>query len=114
MDAQEHLPYADDSNAVTPMSEENGAIIVPVYTHIGSSHRSSYTSHASRISYTSHGDLLNGGKGIQTKQDQLLQKRAAIMPSHVPEVIVDTRKSDFVSTYSYAIVNSSDIEFSIV
>lgn len=35
-DAQEHLPYADDSNAVTPMSEENGAIIVPVYyTNMG-------------------------------------------------------------------------------
>lgn len=31
LDAQEHLPYADDSNAVTPMSEENGAIIVPMY-----------------------------------------------------------------------------------
>lgn len=31
LDAQEHLPYADDSNAVTPMSEENGAIIIPVY-----------------------------------------------------------------------------------
>lgn len=31
LDAQEHLPYADDSNAVTPMSEENGAIIMPVY-----------------------------------------------------------------------------------
>ena len=36
LDAQEHLPYADDSNAVTPMSEENGAIIVPVYyTNMG-------------------------------------------------------------------------------
>lgn len=31
VDAQEHLPYADDSNAVTPMSEENGAIIIPVW-----------------------------------------------------------------------------------
>jgi len=31
MDAQEHLPYADDSTAATPMSEENGAIIVPIY-----------------------------------------------------------------------------------
>lgn len=31
LDAQEHLPYADDSNAVTPMSEENGAMIVPMY-----------------------------------------------------------------------------------
>lgn len=60
LDAQEHLPYADDSNAVTPMSEENGAIIVPVYyANLGSRH-SSYTSHQSRISYTSHGDLLGG------------------------------------------------------
>lgn len=31
LDAQEHLPYADDSNAVTPMSEENGAMVVPLY-----------------------------------------------------------------------------------
>lgn len=30
-DAQEHLPYADDSTAVTPMSEENGAMVVPIY-----------------------------------------------------------------------------------
>ncbi|XP_055302527.1 sodium channel protein para isoform X15 [Sitodiplosis mosellana] len=65
LDAQEHLPYADDSNAVTPMSEENGAIIVPVYyTNMGSRH-SSYTSHQSRISYTSHGDL------IGTKEQKL-------------------------------------------
>lgn len=42
------------------MSEENGAIIVPVYyANLGSRH-SSYTSHQSRISYTSHGDLLGG------------------------------------------------------
>nr|UQT18688.1 sodium channel alpha subunit [Liriomyza trifolii] len=59
-DAQQHLPYADDSNAVTPMSEENGAIIVPVYYgNLGSRH-SSYTSHQSRHSYTSHADLLGG------------------------------------------------------
>lgn len=31
LDAQEHLPYADDSAAVTPMSEDNGAIVVPPY-----------------------------------------------------------------------------------
>lgn len=55
---QEHLPYADDSNAVTPMSEENGAMVVPIYyANLGSRH-SSYTSHASHKSYTSHGDLL--------------------------------------------------------
>lgn len=36
LDAQEHLPYADDSNAVTPMSEENGAMVVPMYyTNLG-------------------------------------------------------------------------------
>ena len=67
LDAQEHLPYADDSNAVTPMSEENGAIIVPVYyANLGSRH-SSYTSHQSRMSYTSHGDLLGG----MTKESRL-------------------------------------------
>jgi len=37
LDAQEHLPYADDSAAVTPMSEDNGAIIMPLYypTNLG-------------------------------------------------------------------------------
>ncbi|KAH8304189.1 hypothetical protein KR059_003179 [Drosophila kikkawai] len=93
-DAQQHLPYADDSNAVTPMSEENGAIIVPVYygtlgekmkivykqTHptnprITGSRHSSYTSHQSRISYTSHGDLLGGmavmGVSTMTKESKL-------------------------------------------
>ncbi|KAH8420605.1 hypothetical protein KR009_011956 [Drosophila setifemur] len=94
-DAQQHLPYADDSNAVTPMSEENGAIIVPVYygnlgelplpnitlpsvsdgyLSTGSRH-SSYTSHQSRISYTSHGDLLGGmavmGVSTMTKESKL-------------------------------------------
>lgn len=74
LDAQEHLPYADDSNAVTPMSEENGAMVVPMYyANLGSRH-SSYTSHASRMSYTSHGDLLGGfgGNGkVITKESQL-------------------------------------------
>jgi len=82
LDAQEHLPYADDSNAVTPMSEENGTIVVPVYyANLGSRH-SSYTSHASRLSYTSHGDLaFSGIRGIDsigkqiTKQEQILRNR---------------------------------------
>ncbi|KYM97213.1 Sodium channel protein para [Cyphomyrmex costatus] len=82
LDAQEHLPYADDSNAVTPMSEENGTIVVPVYyANLGSRH-SSYTSHASRLSYTSHGDLAFAGiRGIDnigkqlTKQEQILRNR---------------------------------------
>lgn len=68
--SQEHLPYADDSNAVTPMSEENGAIVVPMYyANLGSRH-SSYTSHASRISYTSHADLLAGPRPV-TKESRL-------------------------------------------
>ncbi|XP_076332235.1 sodium channel protein para-like isoform X1 [Tachypleus tridentatus] len=67
MDAQEHLPYADDSNAVTPMSEENGAIVIPVFPNLNSRH-SSYTSHSSRLSYTSHGDIF--AKGL-TKESQL-------------------------------------------
>ncbi|XP_050562496.1 sodium channel protein para isoform X35 [Spodoptera frugiperda] len=76
LDAQEHLPYADDSNAVTPMSEENGAIIIPVYyANLGSRH-SSYTSHQSRLSYTSHGDLLGGGKA-QTKEARLRNRSAS-------------------------------------
>ncbi|CAG9855273.1 unnamed protein product [Phyllotreta striolata] len=79
LDAQEHLPYADDSNAVTPMSEENGAMVVPIYyANLGSRH-SSYTSHASRISYTSHGDLLCGlgGNGkVMTKESQLRNRSA--------------------------------------
>ncbi|KAK7073993.1 hypothetical protein SK128_023268, partial [Halocaridina rubra] len=82
LDAQEHLPYADDSAAVTPMSEENGAIIVPVYTNLGSRHNS-YTSHTSRISYTSHGDLLNG-KPLTTKESQLLS-RSRMASRGVPE-----------------------------
>ncbi|XP_076069518.1 sodium voltage-gated channel paralytic isoform X2 [Oratosquilla oratoria] len=72
VDAQEQFPYADDSAAVTPMSEENGAIIVPVYTNLGSRHNS-YTSHTSRRSYTSHGDLING-KPPATKESQLLSR----------------------------------------
>jgi len=70
---QEHLPYADHSNAVTPMSEENGAIIVPVsYANFGSRH-SSYTSHTSRITYTSHADLF---KPPMTKERQLRSRSA--------------------------------------
>ncbi|XP_050424464.1 sodium channel protein para-like isoform X4 [Adelges cooleyi] len=73
LDAEEHLPYADDSNAVTPMSEENGAIVMPLsYTNLGSRH-SSYTSHTSRITYTSHADLF---KPPVTKESQLRSRSA--------------------------------------
>ncbi|KAF2359711.1 Sodium ion transport-associated [Trinorchestia longiramus] len=82
LDAQEHLPYADDSAAVTPMSEENGAIIVPVYTNLGSRHNS-YTSHTSRISYTSHGDLLNGKPLTKESQLRAISRNTA---ANVPEL----------------------------
>ena len=79
MDAQEHLPYADDSAAVTPMSEENGTMVLPVFQQqpsslLAGSRHGSYTSHGSRRSYNSHGDLLNG-RGL-TKESQLRSRRA--------------------------------------
>ncbi|CAL7939339.1 unnamed protein product [Xylocopa violacea] len=83
LDAQEHLPYADDSNAVTPMSEENGTIVVPVYyANLGSRH-SSYTSHASRLSYTSHGDLIGGiaNAGKPMTKESKLRNRSVRPPS---------------------------------
>ncbi|KAK9308008.1 hypothetical protein QLX08_001900 [Tetragonisca angustula] len=93
LDAQEHLPYADDSNAVTPMSEENGTIVVPVYyANLGSRH-SSYTSHASRLSYTSHGDLIGGianaGKPM-TKESQL--RIRSVRPPSVNGHFTDTNQ----------------------
>lgn len=81
LSVQEHLPYADDSNAVTPMSEENGAMVVPIYyANLGSRH-SSYSSHASRMSYTSHGDLLGGLGGNRkgrTKESQLRDRNRVL------------------------------------
>jgi len=96
LDAQEHLPFADDSTAATPLwSEENGAIIVHHTTmhhhhsHGGfgySSRHSSYNSHASRLSYNSHDLLARGGGGggayvgygvganATTKESQLKQR----------------------------------------
>jgi hypothetical protein len=86
MDAQNHLPYADDSTAATPMSEENGAMIL---THHYSFHGngqnyfhqpsfgglSSYNSHASRLSYTSHDFLTKRHpNAVITKESQLMQR----------------------------------------
>ncbi|XP_032452139.1 voltage-gated sodium channel alpha subunit isoform X9 [Nasonia vitripennis] len=93
LDAQEHLPYADDSNAVTPMSEENGAIVVPVYyASLGSRH-SSYTSHASRLSYTSHGDLL----GNVTKESRLRSRSARPPSANGNHVTENLQKHHYVS-----------------
>ena len=63
----EHLPYADDSTAVTPKSEVNGGIIVDTPTKMqmgggggnaGLTRKYSYTSHTGKAdSYNSHTDL---------------------------------------------------------
>lgn len=102
-DAQEHLPYADDSNAVTPMSEDNGAILLPMYASLASRH-SSYTSHSSRLSYTSHGgDVfcrggggggsgaaggpgLPGAAGLLTKESQLRSRSRNLQGCYYYEV----------------------------
>jgi hypothetical protein len=33
IDAQDNLPFADDSNIPTPMSDDNGTIITPSHNH---------------------------------------------------------------------------------
>ena len=48
LDAQEHLPYADDSTAVTPKSELNGGIVVDTPTRIGMARKLSYNSHTGK------------------------------------------------------------------
>lgn len=72
LDAQDFLPYADDSDAVSPMSEDNNAMIIP--SHNITSRHSSYTSHSSRISCTSHADAYGRGLPI-TRERQLLNRR---------------------------------------
>lgn len=107
--SQEHLPYADDSNAVTPMSEENGAIVVPMYyANLGSRH-SSYTSHASRLSYTSHADLLSGPRA-PTKESRLRSRSSRNSTSTVThQPYSDKPYKDFVST----VVNILFVQFGI-
>ena len=58
------MPFADESAVATPLSEESGAILAPSLSAAHSRH-SSYTSHCSRLSYTSHGDVCvsRGGDG---------------------------------------------------
>ena len=71
LDAQEHLPYADDSTAVTPKSELNGGIVVDTPTRMGLARKLSYNSHTGKLvdnSYNSHTDLRcyppgTGGEG---------------------------------------------------
>ncbi len=60
MQAMEHLPYADDSTAVTPKSELNGGIVVDTPTRMAFARKLSYNSHTGKLvdnSYNSHTDL---------------------------------------------------------
>lgn len=49
------LPFADETNSITPLSDDG--LIVPVHSGL-QSRQSSYTSHSSRLSYSSHNELL--------------------------------------------------------
>ncbi|XP_076373626.1 sodium channel protein para-like isoform X3 [Tachypleus tridentatus] len=112
VDAQEHLPYADDSNAVTPMSEENGAIIVPMFTNLNS-RPSSHTSHSSRLTYTSHGDMFN--KNI-TKESQL-RSRSKNLQGHIHEdhsvegedILAKQKHRDDVAAHRQTMVDMKDV-----
>lgn len=76
LDAQEHLPYADDSTAVTPKSELNGGIVVDTPTRMGLGRKYSYNSHTGKVdSYNSHTDLRYAAN---TKEDTLRKRMASL------------------------------------
>ena len=75
LDAQEHLPYADDSTAVTPKSELNGGIVVDTPTRMGLARKLSYNSHTGKVdSYNSHTDL----RYPPTKEGMLTKRMASL------------------------------------
>jgi len=75
LDAQEHLPYADDSTAVTPKSELNGGIVVDTPTRMNLARKLSYNSHSGKAdSYNSHTDLRYPG----TKEGMLTKRMASM------------------------------------
>ena len=80
LDAQEHLPYADDSTAVTPKSELNGGIIVDTPTRmVGLSRKMSYNSHSGKVdfSYNSHENLRYPPSIASNTKEGILTKRMA-------------------------------------
>nr|ABH12275.1 putative voltage-gated sodium channel [Cyriopagopus schmidti] len=109
-DAQEHLPYADDSKAVTPMSEDDGAIVIPVYYNMNmASRHSSYTSHLSRISYTSHVDVYGGRVGF-TKEDQLRNRSKNLQGPYSEDTDSDDNgKSKDMDPNRHTVVDLKDL-----
>ncbi len=83
LDAQEHLPYADDSTAVTPKSEANGYIVVDTPTRMNLARKYSYTSHTGKVdSYNSHTDLryppAAASAAASTKETTLRKRMASL------------------------------------
>lgn len=82
--------------------------------HKGSRH-SSYTSHASRMSYTSHGDLLGGlgsnGK-VMTKESQLknrsMRNGPAVAGTNFVEITPKAHRGDYVRFSSSTIPSSTN------
>ncbi len=90
LDAQEHLPYADDSTAVTPKSELNGGIVVDTPTRMNLARKYSYTSHTGKEgSYTSHTDL----RYEKTKESTLRKKMAALFSSSTSSGVTNNKAS---------------------
>ena len=85
LDAQEHLPYADDSTAVTPKSELNGGIVVdtPTRNLAGLSRKMSYNSHCGKVdySYNSHENLRYPPSIASNTKEGILTKRMAHLMS---------------------------------
>ena len=80
---------------------------VRLYSHIDASswigcfelgsRQASYTSHMSRISYNSHGDLLNNGKPVNMRQQQQQPQqqgdyRSRPVKTLVPDLVVEYSK----------------------
>jgi hypothetical protein len=92
------------------MSESGGGgIVLPAACYpaagLGSRH-GSYTSHLSRISYTSHGDLIAAGRPCTLLPVKPPDSASSQFPRHrhkhssqsiVPEVVLDNSRSNFVS-----------------
>lgn len=83
-------------------------VILPSSSFLKGSRHSSYTSHASRMSYTSHGDLLcgigNAGK-VMTKESQLkfrsFRNGPTMAGSNMHEYSYKSHRGDYVSTCGY-------------
>lgn len=95
------MPYVDDSTVATPMSEENGHSTMPsYYMNMGTRHNS-YTSHMSRISYTSHADLFK--HLLPTKESQLRSRCQKYSSS--PDYKIGNKEYVRILLFSISILN---------